>query len=69
MISVLVDAALGTPCKPGDLLRKGQSVGKTPGNSETAMTAPCPGIVRSIVFQDENHVLEIFIEPMDNSIE
>ena len=68
MISVLVDAALGTSCKQGDFLREGQFIGKTPGNTERPITAPYGGIVRSIVFQDENHVLEIVIESINNNI-
>ena len=64
LISLLIDAAIGATCKPGDLIRKGHYIGKIPGSGNRPVIAPCQAVVRSIVFHDEKHVLEILIEPV-----
>lgn len=68
MISIQVDASLGVSCKPGEFLRKGQFIGKSPGNVDESVVAPYSGIVRSIEFQNDSHILEIIIEPTVNNV-
>ena len=68
MISIQVDASVGILCKPGDLVRKGQYLGKMPGNIDKRVVAPSSGIVKTIKFLDESHVLEITIQALQDNL-
>lgn len=54
-----INATFGTTWKIGDYVRKGQVLGKVPGNNNALISAPQSGIIQAIVFNPENHVLSI----------